>query len=106
MRRDRKKLLDEIGFAWKDDGDHNFDQYFDKLWHQYYKKIGEFKRKNGKCMVQKSYEQDASLTIWDFIGEIITITNFDLTERYFIWSPCRKRTNGRCWDKPKRQGYR
>jgi hypothetical protein len=32
MRPDRKKLLDELGFAWKDDGANNF-KSDDKLWH-------------------------------------------------------------------------
>jgi hypothetical protein len=66
MRPDRKKLLDKIGFAWKDDGDHNFNQFYDKLWHQYYEKLVEFKRKNGNCLVPFAYEQDASLGNWVF----------------------------------------
>jgi hypothetical protein len=55
--------LDEIGFAWKPDGDHNFKQD-DKLWHQQYEKVIEFKRTNGHCMVPFKYEQDKFLGKW------------------------------------------
>jgi hypothetical protein len=58
MRPDRKRLLDEIGFAWKEKGK--------KIWHQQYEKLVEFKRKNGHCMMpQRSYEQQKkSLGRW------------------------------------------
>jgi uncharacterized protein YbgA (DUF1722 family) len=60
MRLDRKIILDEIGFTWKADA-HKFK---DKLWHQQYEKIVEFKRKNGHCQVPHKYEQDKSLGHW------------------------------------------
>jgi uncharacterized protein YbgA (DUF1722 family) len=56
IRQDRKTILDGIGFAWKADGD--------KLWHDKYEKLVEFKRKNGHCMVPHRYEQDESLGNW------------------------------------------
>jgi uncharacterized protein YbgA (DUF1722 family) len=59
IRQDRKRLLDEIGFVWKDDGASN-----DKVWHQQHEKLLEFKRKNGHCMVPQRYERDKSLGIW------------------------------------------
>jgi uncharacterized protein YbgA (DUF1722 family) len=62
---DRKIILDEIGFVWKDDGaDRIFKQPNDKLWHQQYKKLVEFERKNGHCLVPNRYKQDASLGLW------------------------------------------
>jgi hypothetical protein len=60
---DRKIILDEIGFTWKPDGDHNFKQD-DKLWHQQYENVVEFKRIYGHCMVPKTYEKDKSLGQW------------------------------------------
>jgi hypothetical protein len=63
MRPDPKIILDEIGFAWKDDGAHNRN-HVDKLWHQHYKKLVEYKRKKGDCMVPHKYEQDKSLGKW------------------------------------------
>jgi hypothetical protein len=63
LRLDRKERLDEIGFAWKADGDHTF-KPDDKLWHQQYKKLVEFKRKTGHCKVPRQYEQDKSLGRW------------------------------------------
>jgi hypothetical protein len=63
LRLDRKIILDEVGFAWKPDGDHNFKQD-DKLWHQQYEKVIEFKRTNGHCMVPFKYEQDKFLGKW------------------------------------------
>jgi hypothetical protein len=60
IRLDRKGLLDDIGFVWTV-SHHNYD---DKLWHQQYEKLVEYKRSNGNCMVPKSYEQDNSLGSW------------------------------------------
>jgi hypothetical protein len=59
IRLDRKRILDEIGFAWKDDRAYN-----DKLWRQQYEKLVEFKRKSGHCMGPCAYEQDRSLRTW------------------------------------------
>jgi hypothetical protein len=61
LRVDRKRLLDEIGFVWKPGNDHLF-KPDDKLWHEQYQKLVEFKRKSGHCRVP--YEQDRSLGMW------------------------------------------
>jgi hypothetical protein len=58
IRLDRKGLLDEIGFAWKAERS----PVNDKIWHQHYEKLVEFKRKNGHCMVPRKHEQ--SLGQW------------------------------------------
>jgi hypothetical protein len=64
MRLDRKRLLDEVGFVWKVQGDRNID-INDKVWHQQYEKLVEFKRKKGHCLVpRRKYEQDRSLAKW------------------------------------------
>jgi hypothetical protein len=63
IQLDRKRILDQIGFAWKADAAHQF-KPDDKLWHQQYEKLVEFKRKKGHCRVPRSYEQDKSLGIW------------------------------------------
>jgi hypothetical protein len=63
LRLDRKRLLDESGFAWKDEGAPTF-KPDDKLWHQQYEKLVEFKRIYGHYMVPKCYEQDKSLGEW------------------------------------------
>jgi hypothetical protein len=61
LRPDRKRILDEIGFVWKADKNFKPD---DKLWHQQYEKLVEFKRKSGHCMVPFKYEQDKPLGRW------------------------------------------
>jgi hypothetical protein len=63
MRLDRKTILDEIGFAWKADDDRTF-KPDDKLWHQQYVKLVEYKRVNGNCKVPNKYKQDTSLGRW------------------------------------------
>jgi uncharacterized protein YbgA (DUF1722 family) len=63
IRLDRKELLDQVGFAWNPDRYYNF-KPDDKLWHQQYKKLLEFKRMNVHCRVPHSYEQDKSLGEW------------------------------------------
>jgi hypothetical protein len=63
MRQDRKVFLDEIGFAWKDDGAHNRNQN-DKRWHQHYEKLVEHKRINGNCKVPCKHKDDKSLGLW------------------------------------------
>jgi hypothetical protein len=56
-------LLDEIGFAWKDEGVHNL-KPDDKLWHKQYEKLLEYKRINDHCKVPQRYKDDASLCRW------------------------------------------
>jgi hypothetical protein len=55
LRLDHKDLLDELGFVWNAE---------DHQWHLQYKKLIEFKRKNGNCLVPKRYQEDASLGTW------------------------------------------
>jgi hypothetical protein len=62
LRVDRKDILDKIGFAWKDDGALTFKPN-DKLWHQQYEKLLEYKRKIGHCMVPNKYKDDKSLKV-------------------------------------------
>jgi hypothetical protein len=63
LRVDRKKLLDELDFVWKVEGDRNID-INDKVWHQQYEKLVEFKRTNVHCRVPNRYDRDKSLGIW------------------------------------------
>jgi hypothetical protein len=63
MLLDRKKLLNKIGFAWKDDGALPFKPDV-KLWHQQYEKLLEYKRKNGHCKVPNKYKDEKSLGLW------------------------------------------
>jgi hypothetical protein len=64
MRPDRKIILNEIGFAWKDDGAYTLNQD-DKRWHQHYEKLVELKRINGNCKVpQTKNNHDKSLARW------------------------------------------
>jgi hypothetical protein len=58
LRLDRKRLLDQIGFTWKDISGFKPD---DKRWNVQYEQLVEFKRKNGHCLVPKRYEEDKSL---------------------------------------------
>jgi hypothetical protein len=63
LRLDRKTILDEIGFAWKDENAPTF-KPDDKLWHQQYEKLVEFNRANGHSEVPSKYKGDKSLWIW------------------------------------------
>jgi hypothetical protein len=63
LRLDRKRLLDDIGFAWKADSDTTF-KPDDKLWHQQFETLVEFQRQNGHCVVPFNYQQDKSLGQW------------------------------------------
>jgi hypothetical protein len=61
IRLDRKRILDQIGFAWKADAAHQFN---DKLWHQQYEQLVEYKRINSNLKVPKSNDKDKSLREW------------------------------------------
>jgi hypothetical protein len=61
---DRERILDELGFAWKADLAQTSKPVDDKLWHQQYEKLLEYKQKNGNFMVPKRYEQDKALGRW------------------------------------------
>jgi hypothetical protein len=63
MLPDRKELLDALEFVWKPDAANQF-KPDDKLWHQQYAKLLEYKRINGNCRVPQSYRQDTSLGRW------------------------------------------
>jgi hypothetical protein len=61
---DRKRLLGDLGFAWKDDGALTLNQY-DKRWHQDYERLVEFKRINYNCKVPYTKNKnDNSLAVW------------------------------------------
>ncbi len=61
MRQDQKELLDEIGLVWNARGPTTGHE---KRWHQQYKKLVEFKRKNGHCIVTSNNEQDKDFRQW------------------------------------------
>jgi hypothetical protein len=63
MRQDRKIILDESWFAWKPDAAPKF-KPDDKLWHQQYEKLLEYKRKKGHCRVPNKHKEDTSLGVW------------------------------------------
>jgi hypothetical protein len=69
LRLDRKRLLDEIGFSWKDERANSM------LWHQQHEKLVEFKRTNGHCMVPHRYEQDKALGRWVVKQRVIRALN-------------------------------
>jgi hypothetical protein len=62
IRQDRKDLLDEIDFVWRVD----IADISEKNWYQTYKKLVEFKRKNGHCIVPQDNEKkdNKALAIW------------------------------------------
>jgi hypothetical protein len=62
---DRKRGLDEIGFAWNAEGARNLGHSSEKkVWHQQYEKLLEYKQKNGHCKVPNMYKDNKSLGIW------------------------------------------
>jgi hypothetical protein len=58
LRLDRKGLLDDIGFVWRDANS------TPSSWNQQYEKLVAFKQNNGHCIVPKRYQKDASLGKW------------------------------------------
>jgi hypothetical protein len=93
----RKDMLDEIGFVWKADGD--------KLWHQHYEKLVDFKRNNGHCMVPCRYEHDKSLGKWVSTqrtghanGVMLSVRKDLLDEIGFAWKGAgRHHHNNKIW---------
>jgi uncharacterized protein YbgA (DUF1722 family) len=88
--RDRKELLDELGFVWRIEIIDK--KCFDKKWKRQYEKLVEFKRKNGHCILRRGYEQDKSLGVW--VGRQRTFLNNNklrpdrkelLDELGFVW---------------------
>jgi hypothetical protein len=39
-------------------------KFHDKIWHQQYEKLVEFKRNNGHCLVPQGYQKDVSFGMW------------------------------------------
>jgi hypothetical protein len=64
MLPDRKELLDALDFLWKDDADDGTFKPDDKLWHQQYEKLLEYKQINGHCKVSSKCKDDKSLGQW------------------------------------------
>jgi hypothetical protein len=72
---DRKTILDEIGFAWKDDDAHH--NYDDKLWHQQHEKLVKFKQNRGHCKVPQRNKR-----FWTKLGSLGKVTtSYDATKR-------------------------
>jgi hypothetical protein len=62
---DRKRVLDEIGFAWSVERlglVQKTNESRESKWNMHYEKMVEFQRKNGHCIVR--YEQDKTLGEW------------------------------------------
>jgi ribonuclease HI len=72
LHEDRKELLDELGFVWNVEQEHEGKRCKKlvafkprhKNWHQNYKKLFEFKRKSGHCLVPSRYQEDKPLGQW------------------------------------------
>jgi uncharacterized protein YbgA (DUF1722 family) len=110
MLRDRQELLDELEFAWKVDSALTFKPKYDKLWHQQYEKLLEYKRKNGHCNVPqtKNEEQDKSLGDWVHTQRTLHNNNKLGIDRKrildgigFVWKPDRAhralKPDGKLW---------
>jgi hypothetical protein len=99
IRQDRKERLDEIGLPWKVDGTDN-----DKLWHQHYEKLVDFKRKNGHCVVPFKYQEDKFLGQW--VSHQRTFHKYNklrldrkgiLDEIGFVWKAYTDNENDKLW---------
>jgi hypothetical protein len=60
MRRDRKELLDKLGFVWKI----GLRAANDMEWMQQYENLVKFKQTHGHCLVPDQYEEDVNLGTW------------------------------------------
>ena len=93
LTQDRKDKLDEIGFVWKVDRTTAARVIAeDKKWHQQYKRLVEFKRKNGHCIVPQGYEQEKYLGNWVASQRAFHTSNrlrqyrkYKLDEIGFVW---------------------
>lgn len=61
IRQDRKELLDQLDFVWRLDTKFTSDG---GKWKNIYKRLVEFKRTNGHCLVPFNYEPDKALGNW------------------------------------------
>ena len=60
LRKDRKDILNKIGFVWstirgKDKTRKNYGKH-DELWDQMYVKLTKYKEENGHCLVPYNYK--------------------------------------------------
>ena len=97
LRKDRKELLDEIGFVWKAGKGYQSGRSsttYDQIWNSQYKKLVEFKEKNGHCIVPRRHEEDLSLGRWVFTQRCCHNKNKTRADRKdlldelgFVWQP-------------------
>jgi hypothetical protein len=67
IRRDRKVLLDKLGFIWDAriwHDDNSTSSTHDEKWNEQYGKLIDFKRKHGHTLVPHPYKEDMSLGNW------------------------------------------
>lgn len=67
LRKDRKDILNKIGFVWstirgKNKNPKNYGKH-DELWDQMYEKLTKYKEENGHCLVPYNYK-DSSFGMW------------------------------------------
>ena len=67
LRKDRKDILNKIGFVWstirgKNKNPKTYVKH-DELWDQMYEKLTEYKEENGHCLVPYNYK-DSSFGMW------------------------------------------
>jgi hypothetical protein len=93
LRKDRKDLLDQLGFTWNGRSANE-----DKKWYRHYEKLVVFQRNHGHCNVRggSKREVDKSLVTWvknlRSNNNILPKDRRDLLDKIgFIW-------NVRCWN--------
>ena len=97
LRQDRKELLDKTGFVWKAGKGYQSGRSsttYDQIWNSQYKKLVDFKEKNGHCIVPRRYGQDMPLGRWVFTQRSSHNKNKTRADRKdlldelgFIWQP-------------------
>jgi hypothetical protein len=63
MKQERRDSLNSIGFVWSV-REAGRSSKRDKMWHEKFKMLLQYKQEHGDCLVPKNYEKDPSLGTW------------------------------------------
>jgi hypothetical protein len=109
IRKDRKDLLDQLGFVWNGRSYHE-----DKQWYRHYEQLVAFQRNHGHFNVTVMKEEDKSLVTWvrnlrsrPTNNNLLRQDRKDLLDKLgFIWESRSWHDDSISWDQKWNQQYR
>jgi hypothetical protein len=109
LRKDRKDLLDQLGFVWNGRSYHE-----DKQWYRHYEQLVAFQRNHGHFNVKVMKEEDKTLVTWvrnlrsrPTNNNILRQDRKDLLDKLgFIWEARTWNDDSISWDQKWNQQYR